>query len=56
MAAVTRIDRLSRSTFDLYAVAKQIVDPKGQFRSLAEPWAATSTGGLMIYRASTSRH
>ena len=47
---VTRIDRLARSTFDLFAIVKQIVDAGGQFRSLAEPWAdtATSTGRLMI--------
>src|SRR6516164_10650618 len=36
---VTRIDRLARSTFDLFAIVKQIVDAKAQFRSLAEPWA-----------------
>jgi DNA invertase Pin-like site-specific DNA recombinase len=47
---VTRIDRLARSTFDLFAIVKQIVDAGGQFRSLAEPWAdtGTSTGRLMI--------
>ena len=47
---VTRIDRLARSTFDLFAIVKQIVDAGGQFRSLAEPWAdtCTSTGRLMI--------
>src|SRR3954468_5098005 len=47
---VTRIDRLARSTFDLFAIVKQIVDAGGQFRSLAEPWAdtASSTGRLMI--------
>ena len=47
---VTRIDRLARSTFDLFAVVKQIVDGKAQFRSLAEPWAdtGTSTGRLML--------
>ena len=47
---VARIDRLARSTFDLFAIVKQIVDAGGQFRSLAEPWAdtATSTGRLMI--------
>ena len=47
---VTRIDRLARSTFDLFAIVKRIVDAKAQFRSLAEPWAdtATSTGRLMI--------
>src|SRR5467141_3454767 len=43
-------DRRARSTFDLFAIVKQIVDAKAQFRSLAEPWAdtGTSTGRLMI--------
>src|SRR5271165_6873147 len=47
---VTRIDRLARSTFDLFAIVKRIVDAGAQFRSMAEPWAdtATSTGRLMI--------
>ncbi len=50
MVTVTRIDRLARSTFDLFAIVKRITDAGGQFRSLAEPWAdtATSTGRLMI--------
>ena len=50
MVTVTRIDRLARSTFDLFAIVKQIVDAKAQFRPLAEPWAdtGTSTGRLMI--------
>jgi DNA invertase Pin-like site-specific DNA recombinase len=50
VVTVTRIDRLARSTFDLFAIVKQIVDAGGQFRSLAEPWAdtGTSTGRLMI--------
>src|SRR5437016_12116061 len=50
MLTVTRIDRLARSTLDLFAIVKQIVDAKAQFRSLAEPWAdtGTSTGRLMI--------
>ncbi len=50
VVTVTRIDRLARSTFDLFAIVKQIVDAEAQFRSLAEPWAdtATSTGRLMI--------
>ena len=50
IVTVTRIDRLARSTFDLFAIVKQIVDAGGQFRSLAEPWAdtSTSTGRLMI--------
>jgi hypothetical protein len=47
---VTRIDRLARSTFDLFAIVKRIVDAKAQFRSLAEPWAdsTSSTGRLML--------
>ena len=50
VVTITRIDRLARSIFDLFAIVKQIVDAGGQFRSLAEPWAdtATSTGRLMI--------
>ena len=50
MVTVTRIDRLARSTFDLFAIVKQIVDAKAEFRSLAEPWAdtGTSTRRLMI--------
>jgi DNA invertase Pin-like site-specific DNA recombinase len=50
IVTVTRIDRLARSTFDLFAIVKRIVDAGAQFRSLAEPWAdtATSTGRLMI--------
>ena len=47
---VTRIDRLARSTFDLFGIVKRIVDAKAQFRSLAEPWADTGTraGRLML--------
>jgi DNA invertase Pin-like site-specific DNA recombinase len=47
---VTRIDRLARSTFDLFAIIQRIVDTGAHFRSLAEPWADTSTsaGRLMI--------
>ncbi len=50
VVTVTRIDRLARSTFDLFGIVKQIVHAKAQFRSLAEPWAdtGTSTGRLMI--------
>ena len=50
VVTVTRIDRLARSTFDLFAIVKQITDAGAQFRSLAEPWAdtATRTGRLMI--------
>src|SRR5215470_9916971 len=39
VVTVTRIDRLARSTFDLFGIAKRIVDAKAQFRSLVEPWA-----------------
>jgi DNA invertase Pin-like site-specific DNA recombinase len=62
---VTRIDRLARSSFDLFAIVKQIVDVKAQFRSLAEPWAETGTspgrlmiavlGGLLTWSASCAR-
>jgi DNA invertase Pin-like site-specific DNA recombinase len=50
VVTVTRIDRLARSTFDLFAIVRQIVDAQAQFRSLVEPWAdtGTSTGRLMI--------
>ena len=50
VVTVRRIDRLARSTFDLFAIVKRIVDAKAQFRSLAEPWAdtGTSTGRLML--------
>ena len=47
---MTRIDRLARSTFDLFSIVKRIVDAGKQFRPLAEPWgdSATSTGRLML--------
>ncbi|OUI83797.1 recombinase family protein [Acetobacter tropicalis] len=47
---VTRIDRLARSTFDLFGIVKEITEKKAQFYSLAEPWAdtGTSTGRLML--------
>ena len=47
---VTRIDRLARSTFDLFSIVKRMVDAGARFRSLAEPWADTSnsTGRLML--------
>ena len=50
VVTVTRIDHLARSTFDLFAIIKRIVDAKAEFRSLAEPWAdtGTSTGRLML--------
>jgi DNA invertase Pin-like site-specific DNA recombinase len=50
VVTVTRIDRLARSTFDLFAIVKRIADAAAEFRSLAEPWADTntSTGRLML--------
>jgi DNA invertase Pin-like site-specific DNA recombinase len=50
VVTVTRIDRLARSTFDLFAIVKRLTDAGAQFRSLAEPWAdtGTSTGRLML--------
>src|ERR1700724_1300941 len=50
VGTVTRIDRLARGTFDLFAILKQIVNAKAQFRSLAEPWAdsTSSTGRVML--------
>ena len=51
VVTVTRIDRLARSTFDLFGIVKRIVDAKAEFRSLAEPWADTSTStGRLIWR------
>ena len=47
VVTVTRIDRLARSTFDLFAIVKQIVDAKAQFRSLAEPTPAPAPGDLI---------
>ena len=32
MITVTRIDRLARSTFDLFGIVKCILDAKAQFR------------------------
>ena len=50
VVTVTQIDRLARSTFDLFGIVNRLVDAKAQCRSLAEPWAdtGTSTGCLML--------
>src|SRR5246127_1344770 len=50
VVTVTHIDRLARSTLDLFGIVRRIVDAKAQFRSLAEPWAdtGTRTGRLML--------
>lgn len=47
---VARIDRLARSTFDLFAIVHEITKKGAHFYSLAEPWADTntSTGRLML--------
>jgi DNA invertase Pin-like site-specific DNA recombinase len=48
LVTVTRIDRPARSTFDLFATVKRVAGTGGLFRSLAEPWADTSTWRLML--------
>nr|WP_051551782.1 recombinase family protein [Acetobacter persici] len=50
IVVVTRIDRLARSTFDLFSIVKEITNKKAQFHSIAEPWTdtSTSTGRLML--------
>jgi hypothetical protein len=47
---VTRLDRLARSTRDLLNVLATIAEKGGGFRSLADPWADTTTphGRLML--------
>jgi len=46
---VTRLDRLGRSTLELLTTVKQIGERGVGFRSLAEPWAdTTSPAGIMI--------
>lgn len=46
---VTRLDRLARSTRDLLDIAERIQDAGAGLRSLAEPWADTTTAaGRMV--------
>jgi DNA invertase Pin-like site-specific DNA recombinase len=47
---VSRLDRLARSTFDLLSILKAVSEKDCTFRSLAEPWADTTTpaGRLML--------
>jgi DNA invertase Pin-like site-specific DNA recombinase len=47
---VTRIDRLARSTLDLFAIVRKVEEAGAKFISLSEPWAdtGTSTGRLML--------
>ena len=49
VVTVTRLDRLARSTSDLLHIAEQINDSGAGLRSLAEPWAdTTSPAGRMV--------
>lgn len=49
MVTVTRLDRLARSTRDLLDIAEQIKEAEAGLRSLAEPWADTTTpAGRMV--------
>lgn len=46
---VTRLDRLARSTTDLLHIAERLKDIEAGLRSLAEPWAdTTSPAGRMV--------
>lgn len=46
---VTRLDRLARSTKDLLDIAERLNDAGAGLRSLAEPWAdTTSPAGRMV--------
>ena len=50
VVVVTRLDRLARSTIDLLTTIEQIADKGCHFKSLAEPWADSTTpaGRLML--------
>jgi DNA invertase Pin-like site-specific DNA recombinase len=49
VVTVTRLDRLARSTRDLLDIAEQLQARGAGLRSLAEPWADTTTpAGLMV--------
>lgn len=50
VALVTRLDRLARSTRDLLNTLAAVSEKGAKFRSVAEPWADTSTpyGELMV--------
>ena len=46
---VTRLDRLARSTKDLLEIAEKLNEAEAGLRSLAEPWAdTTSPAGRMV--------
>jgi DNA invertase Pin-like site-specific DNA recombinase len=49
IVVVTRLDRLARSTRDLLDIAEKLKDAGAGLRSLAEPWAdTTSPAGRMV--------
>ena len=49
IVTVTRLDRLARSTRDLLDIAERIREAGAGLRSLAEPWADTTTpAGRMV--------
>src|SRR3954466_7450823 len=49
VVVVARLDRLARSTRDLLEIAEQLKDVGAGLRSLAEPWAdTTSPAGRMV--------
>jgi hypothetical protein len=49
VVVVTRLDRLARSTKDLLDIAEKLKDAGAGLRSLAEPWAdTTSAAGRMV--------
>ncbi len=49
VVVVTRLDRLARSTKDLLNIAEKLNDAEAGLRSLAEPWAdTTSPAGRMV--------
>ncbi len=49
VVVVTRLDRLARSTRDLLELAERLRDTGTDLRSLAEPWAdTTSPAGRMV--------
>jgi DNA invertase Pin-like site-specific DNA recombinase len=50
VVTVTRIGRLARSAFHLFAIVEQIVDAKAQFRSLAELARSYGVGNSTISR------
>ncbi|MEF9602487.1 recombinase family protein, partial [Paracoccus sp. PXZ] len=49
VVTITRLDRLARSTADLLNIAERIKEAGAGLRSLAEPWADTTTpAGRMV--------